>query len=79
MKREIRLIKAYGKNQYGLADVPKKISGIRVARIHIGEEAGCSRCFPHGYETINSHIVNRQRNWKKQRKNQWKLSARRGS
>jgi hypothetical protein len=79
MKREIRLIKAYGKNQYGLADVPKKTSGIRVARIHIGEEAGCSRCFPHGHETINSHIVNSQRNWKKQRKNQWKLSVKRGS
>ena len=72
MKRECRLIKAYGKNEVGLADLPQKISNVKVSRIVIGEETGCSYCFPHGYETINSHIINRQRNWKKQRKTQWK-------
>ncbi|MFZ6777333.1 hypothetical protein ACO0LD_10955 [Undibacterium sp. Ji83W] len=72
MKRECSLIKAFGKNEVGLADIPKKISGITISRIIIGEKSGCSRCFPHGYETINSHIGNRQRNWKKQRKTKWK-------
>ena len=72
MKREVRLIKAYGKNEYGFADLPKKVSGVFVSRIVIGEESGCSRCFPHGYETINNHYVKYQRCWKKQRRNQWK-------
>lgn len=72
MRREYRLIKAYGKNEVGLADVPSKVSGVSVSRIIIGEETGCSHCFPHGPETINSHIGNRQRSWKKQRKTQWK-------
>ncbi|MEM9102376.1 MAG: phosphate ABC transporter substrate-binding protein [Pseudomonadota bacterium] len=74
MKREIHLIKAFGKNQYGLAEVPHKISGIQISRIVIGEESGCSFCFPHGYETINSHDVNRQRCWKRQRRTQWRLN-----
>lgn len=72
MKKEVRLIKAFGKNEYGLADTPEKVSGISISRIISGEEAGCSYCFPHGYETVNSHIDNRQRSWKKQRKTSWK-------
>jgi hypothetical protein len=72
MKREHRLIKAYGQNEHGFADLSVKISGITISRITLGEDIGCSFCFPHGYETINSHIANRQRNWKKQRKQQWK-------
>lgn len=73
MKREVRLIKAFGKNIYGLADVPKKISGVQISRIIIGEESGCSRCFPHGYETINNRYFKQQRSWKKQRRKQWKI------
>lgn len=72
MKRECRLIKAFGVNEAGLADLPKKISGTRISRILIGEESGCSHCFPHGYETINSRISKQQRSWKKQRKTQWR-------
>jgi len=72
MKREYRLVKAYGLNEYGLADLPVKVSGITISRIVLGEETGCSICFPHGYETINSHINNQQRSWKKQRRQQWK-------
>jgi len=72
MKREYRLIKAYGLNEYGLADLPVKASGITISRIVVGEETGCSFCFPHSYETINSHINNRQRSWKKHRRQQWK-------
>ena len=72
MKKEARLIKAYGGNEYRFADVPNKVSGVTISRILIGEESGCSWCFPHGYETINSRYGKYQRNWKVQRKTQWK-------
>jgi len=72
MKREFRLIKAFGQNEAGLADVPRKISGIKISRIVIGDDTGCSWCFPHGLETYNSHYVNYQRSWKKHRKTRWK-------
>ena len=72
MRKETRLKKAFGKNEDGLADLPKKISGTKISRIVIGEDSGCSWCFPHGLETINSNILNRQRCWKRQRKMPWK-------
>ena len=72
MKKEYRLIKAYGQNECGLADLPNKFSGTKVSRILIGEEMGCGHCFPHGIETKNSHYVNRQRSWKKHRQDRWK-------
>ena len=72
MQNEDRLIKMFGVNEGGLADFPNKISGITISRILIGEESGCSFCFPHGFETTNSHYKNRQRIWKKHRKTQWK-------
>ena len=61
MKRENRLIKAYGKNEVGLAELPVKVSGVFIQRIIIGEESGCSRCYPHGYKTVNSHMQKQQR------------------
>ena len=72
MKKEVRLIKAYGGNEYHFADLPQKVSGITISRIVLGEESGCSFCFPHGYETINNRYSKRQKNWKIQRKTQWK-------
>lgn len=72
MKREWRLIKAFGRNEAGLADLPAKRSGIMISRVLIGEDSGCSRCFPHGYEVVNSTLNNRQRNWKRYRKTRWK-------
>jgi len=72
MKNEWLFKKMFGKNEWGMADYPLKISGIQVSRILHGETMGCSRCFPHGYETINSTISKRQRNWKKFRKTKWK-------
>ena len=33
---------------------------------------GCSRCFPHGIEVVNSTSKNRQRSWKRHRNTQWK-------
>jgi len=72
MKNEFRLIKAFGKNEYGFADLPEKISGVRISRIFIGEEMGCSFCFPHGFETINNRWDKVQRSWKSHRKTQYK-------
>jgi len=72
MKREYRLIKAYGENEYQLAELHHKISGTRVSRILLGDDAGCSFCFPHGYDTYNWRELKNQRCWKKQRKKQWK-------
>lgn len=74
MKREYRLIKAFGKNKAGMADITGKVSGVKITRIIMGDDIGCSFCFPHGHDTINSSISNRQHNWKKQRKNQWRLT-----
>jgi hypothetical protein len=71
MKRVKRLIEAFGRNEADLPDFPRKISGIAVSRIIVGNSNGCSRCFPHGYETINSRLENVERSWKRQRKNQW--------
>ncbi|AYN00014.1 phosphate ABC transporter substrate-binding protein [Chryseobacterium sp. 3008163] len=66
------LKKSFGINEYRLIDFPKKISNVQISRILYGDEMGCSRCFPHGYETINSKEIKFQRNWKKYRKTQWK-------
>lgn len=72
MKKFKSLRQAFGTNEYGLINFPKKISNVQISRILYGEEMGCSRCFPHGYETINSKEIKFQRNWKKYRKTQWK-------
>jgi hypothetical protein len=72
MKKESKLKKAYGVSEAGLADLPKKVSGITVSRIVHGEESGCSYCFPHGVETVNSKFGKIQRSWKEHRKKQWK-------
>jgi hypothetical protein len=66
------LRQSFGFNEYRLIDFPKKISNVQVSRILDGDEMGCSRCFPHGYETVNSKQNKFQRNWKKYRKTQWK-------
>lgn len=70
MKKPKRFKRAFGVDEYGFIDIPKKISGIKISRIIHGEESGCSYCFPHGYETINCTIP--ERSWKSHRKKQWK-------
>lgn len=72
MKKYKTLKQTFGINEYGLINFPKKISGIQISRVIYGNEMGCSYCFPHGFETENSHQEKYQRNWKKYRKNQWK-------
>ncbi|WP_343604844.1 phosphate ABC transporter substrate-binding protein [Fluviicola sp.] len=72
-KSNKRLRQAFGVNKWGLIDFPVRFSNTRISRLYFGDQRGCSRCFPHGWETDNSTISNRQRNWKKQRMKQWKL------
>ena len=56
MKKFKSLRQAFGIDKYGLIDFPEKVSNIRISRILYGNEMGCSYCFPHGCETINSKI-----------------------
>ncbi len=65
---------AFGVNEYGLEELPMKISGTTISRLLIGQSMGCSYCFPHGIETYNSHYRKHQQNdnWKRYRKHQWK-------
>lgn len=73
MKHQKRMKKAFGSNEFGLVDFPIKISNVQISRISYGNEMGCSRCFPHGWETVNSTwFRNKQRNWKCFRKTKWK-------
>ncbi len=73
MKKETRLVRIYGVSEAGgLALLPYKVSGRQISRFCVGEEMGCSHCFPHGIETRNSHQQKLQRSWKKHRKHQWR-------
>jgi len=72
MKHNRKLEKAFGLNEFGMVDFPKKISGTQTSRIVIGNIMGCSFCFPHGYEVVNARWYKIQRCWKSQRKTQWK-------
>jgi CRISPR/Cas system-associated exonuclease Cas4 (RecB family) len=71
MKREKQLKKAFGVNEFGVINIPKKISNVQISRLmHCKKE--CSYCFPHGWEMSNSTMNNRQRNWKNHRNTRWK-------
>lgn len=73
MKNSKKMKKAFGLNELGFIDFPKKTSNVKISRIaHHEDMGGCSYCFPHGYETINSTLSKNTRSWKKNRKNQWK-------
>jgi hypothetical protein len=72
MRRQKQMRKAFGVNESGLIDFPAKISNVQISRLQYGNERGCSRCFPHGLETGNSTVINRQRNWKRFRRTKWK-------
>lgn len=71
-KSKKTLKKYFGMNAFGLEDLPRKLSGVRISRALIGEYMGCARCFPHGIEVVNAKWKKHQRNWKKYRRYQWK-------
>lgn len=63
----------FGIDEHGFTLIPTKFSNIKISRIYnCDDRGGCPFCFPHGIETNNATVHNAQRNWKKQRNNQWK-------
>ncbi len=72
-KNKKLLENAFGIDEYRLLSLPIKISGRTISRfIYLSDSGGYSYCFPHGYETVNSHRRNWQRSWKNQRKTKWR-------
>jgi hypothetical protein len=77
-KQETHFFKRmFGVDDYGFSIIPPKYSNIEMSRLRaiIEDNSVCSFCFPHGFETKNSHIRNRQRSWKEFRKNQYKQAS----
>ena len=73
MKNYKKLKRAFGLNEMGLIDFPRKISNIQISRIVNHEKmGGCSFCFPHGFETTNATSAKNTRSWKNHRLKQWK-------
>lgn len=72
MKYQKKLKRIFGLNQYEMIDFPKTFSNVRISRIVNGNAMGCSYCFPHGIETINSKYDNPTKNWKRYRKTQYR-------
>ncbi|MGB0869651.1 MAG: phosphate ABC transporter substrate-binding protein [Flavobacteriales bacterium] len=73
MKSRKKLKKAFGVNEFDLIDFPRKCSNVKISRIVNNEKmGGCSFCFPHGIETINSTAQKNTKSWKKNRLFQWR-------
>lgn len=73
MKTSAKLKKSFGVDpETGYDLLSNKVSGTKISRELLYRHVGCSYCFPHGFETINSTIGNSQRSWKKYRKTQYK-------
>ena len=72
MKDKKIFLRAFGRNEFGFADLPKKLSNITLSRLEYGFNRGCPWCFPHGYETNNATVDKNKRNWKNWRKQQYK-------
>ena len=68
-----KLKKAFGKGEMNMAAIPPKISNVKISRIFNAQErGGCTRCFPHGFETTNATIKKNRRSWKNRRRRQYK-------
>lgn len=72
MKTNKYLHDLYGTDEYGLPDLPVKVSNVQVSRALVGEVMGCSFGFPHGGETYNGSMLKNRRNWKNHRRTQYK-------
>lgn len=73
MKTNKKIIHAFGLNEFGLIDLPRKISNVKISRLsNLEARGGCSICFPHGVDCNNSKFLKIKKNWKKHRKHQWK-------
>jgi len=74
MKEKKVFGRAYGLNEFGVVDFPNKISNVKISRLEFGDIMGCSWCFPHGFETINSTIFKNKKKWKFTRQKQYRTS-----
>ncbi len=73
-KRQSRFNKAFGIDENGFANIPKKLSNVKIARLlHFDDVGGCPYCFPHGVDTFNCTRYKYQRSWKKHRNTQCRL------
>lgn len=76
-KHRKRLQDAYGCDEYGMLQVPTKVSGRSISRsLFTRITGGCSWCFPHGSESTTPKAEKQQRNWKSYRRTQWKETQR---
>jgi hypothetical protein len=71
-KGRSRVKKVVGVTAEGLPDTPTKMSNVKLSRIVHGDARGCSRCFPHGGETVNSTVGKNRRSWKYHRKTRYR-------
>jgi len=66
--------RAFGVDENGLLLLPHGIGNVTLARIeHAADRGGCTRCFPHGFETSNATSKKNRRSWKNHRKTQYKI------
>jgi hypothetical protein len=73
MNHKKRHKKAWGIDEYGYIDVPKRVSNIKISRIdNTDARGGCSYCFPHGFETNNNKWFKDLKCWKRYRKKQYR-------
>ena len=74
-KKAHRMRKAFGFDEYGIIDMPRKISNVKISRIiNYLDVGGCPFCFPHGIECTNSTAgkLRKHNSWKKHRRKQWR-------
>ena len=71
---ERQLTRAFGCDEYGAVMLPHTYSSRRIARLLQGDPAGCTRCFPHGFENSNDRAKKVQRSWKSHRRYQYRVN-----
>lgn len=70
--KQKKLITAFGLNDFGFVDLPTKLSGTTYQRVLIGDKYGNSFDFPHGRQSLSSRHTKCYKNWKYNRKNQYR-------
>ena len=70
--KRFALHKAFGVDEHGFPLIPVRYSNLRLTRLEFGENAGCSRGFPHGFEVYNARELKETRSWKRHRRTQYR-------
>ena len=71
-RKRFALHRAFGVDEHGFPLIPVPYSNIQLARLEFGENAGCSWCFPHGFEVYNARELKESRSWKRHRRTQYR-------